>query len=544
MAILSLFKRLVKGAPLTNAEGDSNWVKLEQFMNSKTLTSSENLNDMTAPGGYHQPYTGDALPSLNYPVQQAGMLVVRSGQDGGTTTVQLYQMYFAYSPADPWIYYRSWYSDQWGQWFKLARADQAMQHVYLTAPSNANNLTADNTYYTWVYSTPIIGSGGANWPPVANATVGAGYMNVWRLANGLAVQECVFLVNGQKPRRFSRLGFGTSWEPWKIIGPLSSTAYLPVADCGDVYVDNFGWCRWSTATSSYTGMTVATGILKMGEGTTFYGSFTGDYTAGVSTVFQDNLGSTYLTAVPGPSGGTAGFIARNWKSPNAQFVLLGIDQASGIGQLLFSKHGTAGTPIYFTFNSATGECGRIIDDGRWQFGRFQQPNVQTKLHVYYTGGGTEYGMVLRPQLFVDTTAIQFQLNAGQVAGYITANTNLSVTYATTSDYRLKNVVAELDPEESLEIVRQYRPISFRMKMSPADSVPQEGFLAHELQAHTPQAVMGEKDGMKKDQQGNDVPDYQGVDAAKTIPRLVSTIHALINRVEAMQEEIRILKGGQ
>lgn len=498
---------------------------------AKTLSDLD-LNTIDVPGTYSCNVSLEATPALNYPVQLAGILEVVVSK---ASNLQVTQTYTAIPETSPITYKRVRFgaSKVWGPWFEQARLRDAMHRVALgPAGVNFNTLTADNTFYTWVDGSTV--SAGSNGPPVASNSVGAGYLNVWYVSAGFAVQECVLLINGQKPRRFSRIGSGSTWDPWKIIGSLSSTAYLPTADCGDVYVDNFGWCRWSTATSSYTGITTATGVFKLGEGTTVNGSFTGDYAAGISTVFQDNIGSTYLTTVPGPGGGYSGFIARNWKSPNAQFVLLGIDQNSGIGQLLFSKHGTAGMPIYFTINSATGECGRIIEDGRWQFGRFLQPNVQTKLFVHYSGGGYEYGLVFRPTQALDSTAIQFQSSTGGVCGYIYSLNTLSVVYSTTSDYRAKTELGDLDPETSLATINALRPINFRMNGAPEDSEVQRGFIAHELQALVPTAVVGKKDEMMPGPGGADapqVPRYQGVDMGRIMPDMVAAVQCLTQMLE-------------
>ncbi|MHC0508794.1 pyocin knob domain-containing S74 family peptidase [Achromobacter aegrifaciens] len=417
-----------------------------------------------------------------------------------------------------------------------ATADAARKRQALTAPTDANTLTATNTIYTWIDGSTV--TGGSHWPPVASGSVGAGYAEVFYITSGFAVQECVLPINGQKPRRFTRLGFGESWEPWKIIGPLSSTAYLPTADCGDVYVDGRGWYRWNGST--YVGQTLASGQLKLMEGTTLYGSFTGTYAEGISTVLQDNLGETYVTAVPGPGGGYAGFLARGWKNANSPFVLMGIRQDSGIPQLLFSRHGTAGYPYHMTIDSATGECGRVMEDGRWQFGRFVMPNVQAKLHVSYNGGGLEYGMVLRPINALDSTAIQFQSSTGGVAGYIYSTNSLTTVYATTSDYRSKTKLGDLKPLDSLETIKALRPINFRMKGAPDDSAPQRGFIAHELQHYIPNAVVGEKDEMMGGPGGPDapkVPKYQGVDLSRIVPDLVGAVQAQQQQIEALVAQV-------
>lgn len=492
-----------------------------------------NLNIYDVPGSYACHVSAYATPASNYPVQLAGILTVEAAAPFPASNLQVTQTYTAFPETNPVTYKRVRFgaSKVWGAWFEQARLKDAMHRVVLSGASgvNANTLTADNTFYTWDSGSTITGAGGANWPPVQNGTVGAGFLEVFYITSGLAVQRCTLLGNGQKPRIFQRFGSGSSWEGWKITSVLSSVAFLPVADCGDIYVDAVGWYRWNG--SVYIPQTLATGDLQLMPGTTLRGSFTGDYTDGVSTVVQANSTSTYLTVVPGSAGTYAGLLARARKDPNSQFVLLGINQATGLGQILFSKHGTAGTPYHMTFDSATGECGRVMEDGRWMFGRFLNPNVQSKLHVAFNGGGLEYGIVTRPINPSDSTAIHFQSSTGGVAGYIYSTQALTTTYATTSDYRAKTDLGDMNPTDSLVTVNALRPIFFRMNEAPEGSEVQRGFIAHELQALVPTAVVGKKDEMMKGPDGKDVPRYQGVDMSRIMPDMVAAVQCLTQMLE-------------
>ncbi|MBS2510728.1 hypothetical protein KFY58_25920, partial [Salmonella enterica subsp. enterica serovar 1,4,[5],12:i:-] len=92
-----------------------------------------------------------------------------------------------------------------------------------------------------------------------NGTVGAGFLEVFYISSGAIVQRCTLLGNAQKPRVFQRFGAGSSWESWKITASLSSSAFLPVADCGEVYVDGVGVYQWNGST--YTPQTPLTGVL-------------------------------------------------------------------------------------------------------------------------------------------------------------------------------------------------------------------------------------------------------------------------------------------
>ncbi|WP_313387806.1 pyocin knob domain-containing S74 family peptidase [Achromobacter aegrifaciens] len=496
---------------------------------AKTLVSID-LNSVDVPGAYACNVSAEATPALNYPVQLAGILEVVSSQ---ASNLQVTQTYTAFPETSPVTYKRVRFgaSKVWGPWLEQARLKDAMHRVALSAAAgiNANTLTADNTFYTWESGSTITGAGGANWPPVNNGTVGAGFLEVFCISSGAIVQRCTLLGNAQKPRVFQRFGAGSSWESWRITASLSSSAFLPVADCGEVYVDGVGVYQWNG--TNYTPQTPVTGVLLMKPSAVIMGEFPGQASA-TGNRFMSYSGDTYLAAVPGAGGSVAGLLARNADSANSQFV--GMSASLGGCYLLFSRHGTAAVPPNLIISSGSGECGRVVEDGRWQFGRFVQPNVQTKLHVSFNGGGLEYGIVTRPVNASDSTAIQFQSSSGGVAGYIYSTQALTTTYATTSDYRAKTDLGNLDPENSLATINALRPILFRMNEAPEGSEIQRGFIAHELQEKVPNAVVGKKDEMMAGPGGPDAPEvprYQGVDMSRIMPDMVAAVQRLTQMLE-------------
>ena len=125
----------------------------------------------------------------------------------------------------------------------------------------------------------------------------------------------------------------------------------------------------------------------------------------------------------------------------------------------------------------------------------------------------------------------------------------TVSYNTSSDYRLKeNVEYDFDATSRL---KQLKPARFNWKKNPsADKV--DGFLAHEVSSIVPEAIQGEKDGFEKyrehqnkpddknvgdfklDEDGNKIPNYQGIDQSKLVPLLVKTIQELEARITALE----------
>ncbi|QIW86446.2 hypothetical protein AMA1_18 [Achromobacter phage AMA1] len=258
MPAKTMVLRAAKGSPLTNAEMDGNLQSVLDFMNGVLLpTTAHDLNDYDTPGVYGQNATAGAVAGSNYPVDPtgtpvAGILKVWKGATGGNLTAhQEYRTYFLNGST---IFYRNKAGSSWGDWIRIPKYTEAMTHVYLSAATDCNTLNGDNTFYT--FSSGTIMTSGTNWPPAGTNITGGEVEVVW-LSTTKAWQMVTLPVSGQKPRIYARYGNPTTmvWEAWRMISSVSDIAWLPTANCGDVYVDGAGWFRWGA--SSYINTTVA-----------------------------------------------------------------------------------------------------------------------------------------------------------------------------------------------------------------------------------------------------------------------------------------------
>ena len=120
-----------------------------------------------------------------------------------------------------------------------------------------------------------------------------------------------------------------------------------------------------------------------------------------------------------------------------------------------------------------------------------------------------------------------------VMGSITHN-NTSVTYGTSSDYRLKENVVELDG--AIDRVKLLQPKRFNFIADAENTV--DGFLAHEVADVVPEAITGVKDEVDED--GNAV--YQNIDQSKLVPLLTKAIQEQQVLIEQLQAEVALLKG--
>ena len=116
-------------------------------------------------------------------------------------------------------------------------------------------------------------------------------------------------------------------------------------------------------------------------------------------------------------------------------------------------------------------------------------------------------------------AFDFYNTSGTQVGYILINAS-TTTYATSSDYRLKDNVLPMGG--ALDKIAQLKPVTYTWKIDGSNG---QGFIAHELQSIMPDCVIGEKDAVDVD--GN--PKYQGIDTSF----LVATLTAAIQEQQAL-----------
>ena len=116
-------------------------------------------------------------------------------------------------------------------------------------------------------------------------------------------------------------------------------------------------------------------------------------------------------------------------------------------------------------------------------------------------------------------------HSGSAVGYISYG-NTSTSYNTSSDYRLKENVADITG--ATDRLKQLNPVRFNF-IADADTTV-DGFIAHEVATVIPEAISGEKDAVDDD--GNAV--YQGIDQSKLVPLLVATIQELEARITALE----------
>jgi hypothetical protein len=129
------------------------------------------------------------------------------------------------------------------------------------------------------------------------------------------------------------------------------------------------------------------------------------------------------------------------------------------------------------------------------------------------------------------TNLQFRMNNSPVGAVNVTAT--STSYATSSDYRLKENVADITG--ATDRLKQLNPVRFNFIVDPDTTV--DGFLAHEVQSVVPEAVTGTHNEVDDD--GNAV--MQGIDQSKIVPLLVATIREQQTAIEALTARVTALE---
>ena len=120
---------------------------------------------------------------------------------------------------------------------------------------------------------------------------------------------------------------------------------------------------------------------------------------------------------------------------------------------------------------------------------------------------------------------------GNEKGQVTMQNN-SVRYDTTSDHRLKTNVEALS--SSIDRVKLLNPVTFNWIET---NDPDEGFIAHEVQAVFPGAVTNDHDQV--DQEGN--PVYQMMDYGRITPLLTGALKEAVEKIEALEARVAQLE---
>jgi len=192
------------------------------------------------------------------------------------------------------------------------------------------------------------------------------------------------------------------------------------------------------------------------------------------------------------------------------------------------------------FGTVSTERMRINSTGNVSIGT--SSNI-ARLGVVFDGTA-DNGCILRTSTNASGAGfLYFQQDTNTCGSVVRVGTTSAVTYATTSDYRLKENVMPMT--DGLNKVSRLKPVTYTWKQGGESA---EGFIAHELAEVCPDAVVGTKDQVETylDEDGNEQtrPKYQAIDTSFLVATLTAAIQELNAKVEAQAVRIAELEGAR
>jgi hypothetical protein len=269
-----------------------------------------------------------------------------------------------------------------------------------------------------------------------------------------------------------------------------------------------------TGNTSFTGYLKGNGTASVTATTSIPGS---DISGAVATATTATTATTAATAT-NVSGGTVNATTGAFSGAVTVFSLQATSPGSGAGGngAIFSTSGA----IKGLLGGAVGWTGAsVVGASNTDWGV-----EATETSYSATGNGA---LICRVNNTSNALAAWF--SGTTPVGYVGTNGSGTI-YGTSSDYRLKENVQNLSA--SIDLLKSIHPVSYTWIGNPAAGVD-AGFIAHELQAFIPQAVIGEKDALRND--GSIAA--QQIDYSKLVPYLVAWVQTLQAEIETLKDRL-------
>ena len=161
------------------------------------------------------------------------------------------------------------------------------------------------------------------------------------------------------------------------------------------------------------------------------------------------------------------------------------------------------------------------------------------LRVKHSGSGGSYA----------NHSLLHLVGGSSMIGEIKQDGDGTVTYATSSDYRLKENIVDLTG--AITRIKNLKPKRFNFKAN--SGLTKDGFLAHELQEVVPESVNGTKDEVVTADSKVNIPTledlevgdpvYQTADASRIVPLITAALKEAITKIETLETKVEALEAG-
>ena len=245
------------------------------------------------------------------------------------------------------------------------------------------------------------------------------------------------------------------------------------------------------------------------------------------------------------------------------------DQANAVIANNLTNDNSGAQAAHLVFKTSTSgtlsERMRILDSGPVCINRASQRNAEKfsvdnagQVAIFTCTATADHSNIQMIHGFAqasnNATQIAFKNSNATTVGSI-KSTASATSFNTSSDYRLKENVVDLDG--AITRVKQLSPKRFNFIIDADTTV--DGFLAHEAQTVVPEAVTGTHNALevwkegeelpegvsvgdnKLDDDGNTIPDYQGIDQSKLVPLLTAALQEAIAKIETLETKVAALE---
>ena len=247
-------------------------------------------------------------------------------------------------------------------------------------------------------------------------------------------------------------------------------------------------------------------------------------------------------------------------TPSVDLLLQSDDTANAISKLtLYSRNVSNGNKVANIVNTAgalsfgtnDGTARATIDtSGNMLLNTTVIHGTNSKMSVKTETDKSGVGITAYKSTNTNYYFMNFIANTTSV-GDIYSNGS-STTYATSSDYRLKENVVDLTSASTR--LNQLSPKRFNF-ISDETNTLVDGFLAHEVQSVVPEAVLGTHNGMKDEEYEvtaeteteeavmgtRSVPWMQGIDQGKLVPLLTAALQEALSEIESLKTRVQTLE---
>ena len=292
-----------------------------------------------------------------------------------------------------------------------------------------------------------------------------------------------------------------------------------------------------TVTNTMLAASAYTTPGTIGSGTANSGAFT---TLSASSTVSGAGFSAYLASPPAIGGTTAAAGTFTTLSGTTSVTTPIVKSASS---LTLQSNGTTTAVTVDTSQNVgigfTSPNARLGVSGDVRINNTSNATFSAQLNTQFSTS-VQCGMYLKvTNTSLAQSMIIFGNTTSDAVGSISTSAAVT-TYATSSDYRLKDNISPM--KGALEKIALLKPVTYTWKVNGSNG---EGFIAHELQEIVPDCVTGEKDAVSTyiDENGNEAtrPVYQGIDTSFLAATLTAAIQEQQTLITSLTDRVAALE---